>query len=416
MIGLEFGGYRVVRQLGEGGMGAVFLAEHRQIDRKVAIKILLPALSSIPDAVARFFAEARAASLIKHPGIVEVFECGELHGRAFILMEYLDGENLAAALARAGKLAGDLGTALAIAARIADAVGAAHTKQIVHRDLKPENVFLVAGNGPMVVKILDFGVAKLLADAEPSRTRSGSLVGTPKYMSPEQCRGLKTIDHRADIYSLGCILFELLCGRPPFVKDATGDLLIAHVTEAPPSARSLEPEVPAELDVLVAAMLAKEPADRPPSMSAVAERLQRVRERAGPAITQVSEPGPAMLGETTSSPTRRRPRWPVVALPVVVAGVVVAGGWVLGPRRPGGPVAAPAPVQPAAPPSAPPPPPTGPPPPPSAPPAAPSLATPQSPRSLSVRRPARHAPPEQKIKPSSGTPVRKVDRNALLDL
>jgi serine/threonine-protein kinase len=402
MIGLEFGGYRVVRQLGEGGMGAVFLAEHRQLARKAAIKILLPALSSVPDAVARFFAEARAASLIEHPGIVEVFDCGELHGRAFILMEYLEGENLAAALARAGKLSADPETAVALAARIADAVGAAHAKQIVHRDLKPENVFLVpgTGGGPVAVKILDFGVAKLMAD-EPSRTRSGSVVGTPKYMAPEQCRGLKTIDHRADIYSLGCILFELLCGRPPFIKEATGDLLIAHATEAPPSASALEPAVPPALDALVAAMLAKDPADRPPSMAAVAERLEHLRAGTRPAATVLSAPGP-VLAETLSRPAPRRPRWRTLAIPVAVAGVVVAGGWGLRPRHPSGPVAVPAPVHPAAPPSLPPPP--------------PAEARSPEPPSISVRRPARRTRPEEKTKRSPGPPARKADRSALLDL
>jgi serine/threonine-protein kinase len=290
MIGRILGSYTIVERLGAGGMGEVYLARHRRIDRPAAIKLLLPALSRDPDIVNRFFNEARATSLIPHPGIVQIYDCDVFEDRAYIVMEYLQGANLSAALARRGAF--DLGMAAWIVGQLADALAAAHAKGIVHRDLKPENVFLA--QDPLrpettVVKILDFGIAKLSDRSGPtSHTRTGSILGTPVYMSPEQCRGITSVDHRADIYALGGILFELLTGRPPFVKEAPGDLLIAHVSEPPPLPSSLARAVPPEMDRLIMRMLAKSPEDRPPAMDAVARELAPFRTAGEPAVPNLT--------------------------------------------------------------------------------------------------------------------------------
>jgi len=208
MIGQIVGSYFIQAKLGEGGMGVVWAAHHMALGRRVAMKMLLPQYSANRDMVDRFFSEARIASSIEHAGMVGVYDFGHhSDGCAYIVMEFLEGETLTAFLARAGgKLPPDL--VMAIGRQIASAVGAAHQKGIVHRDLKPDNVFLVADAevaAGMRAKVLDFGIAKLMADAKPGsmRTRTGVLMGTPVYMSPEQCRGAGAVDARADIYSLG---------------------------------------------------------------------------------------------------------------------------------------------------------------------------------------------------------------------
>ena len=274
MIGDVFGNYRIVAQLGSGSTGVVLLAEHRRIARRVAIKLLAPELVREQQALQRFFNEARAISLIRHAGIVEVFDCDvDAGGRAYMVMEHLEGETLAERLRRAGRL--HWSAACLIARRIADALASVHEKEIVHRDLKPGNVFLV-GNGrdpAAAVKVLDFGVAKLLtADAVARLTTRGTLVGTPEYMSPEQCAGAE-VDHRADGYALGCILFEMVTGRPPFVTSSVRELVVAHRFRPAPSAGASCSDVPGWLEDLLARMLAKEPERRPPSMREVSKAL-----------------------------------------------------------------------------------------------------------------------------------------------
>jgi len=295
MIGELLGNYRILAQLGSGSMGIVFLAEHQRLLRRVAIKLLAPALVRDQQALQRFFNEALATASTRHPGIVDVFDCDvDAGGRAYLVLEHLEGETLADRLEREQRL--DWPAACLIARQAADALGAVHGKGIVHRDLKPENLFLVgdpADAAATVVKVLDFGVAKLLAvDAAARLTMRGMLVGTPEYMSPEQCAGSE-IDHRADIYALGCILFEMLGGLPPFVAETIRELTTAHQFFPPPALPASAGEVAAPLRDLLARMLAKDPGHRPASMHDVAEALRALMPPAAlpPVDVPVRQPG-----------------------------------------------------------------------------------------------------------------------------
>ena len=262
----RIGSYRVIRLVGEGGMGQVFEAVQEQIERRVAIKVLLPEYARDAEVAQRFFNEARATNIIGHAGIVTVFELGyTADGTAFIVMEFLDGESLRQRIKRCGRLGRD---ALRITRQVAGALAAAHDKGIVHRDLKPDNIMLVADSEVASgerAKILDFGIAKLLGDGGPDqlRTRTGVLMGTPSYMSPEQCgRPGAGIADRTDVYALGIILFEMLTGAVPFKGSEIGQILGQHIFAEPPPL-PVTPEVPYELVQLVRRMLAKEPAERP---------------------------------------------------------------------------------------------------------------------------------------------------------
>jgi eukaryotic-like serine/threonine-protein kinase len=278
MVGQSFGNYRATQLIGEGGMGVVYLAEHPTIGRRAAVKILRPGLTDNPEIAKRFFNEARAANAIRHPGIVEVFDSGTLPtGVSYIVMELLEGESLAARLRRVGRLTA--GDARNFAAQIASALAAAHTAGIVHRDLKPDNLFLVPDARDIsveTVKVLDFGIAKLGMDASGTssvRTRTGSVMGTPAYMSPEQCRGTKEVDARTDIYALGVILFEMVCGRTPFVSEGFGEMVHLHISAEPPVPRSIEPSVPPDLERVILRCLVKEPNGRLPTMVELQEVL-----------------------------------------------------------------------------------------------------------------------------------------------
>jgi serine/threonine-protein kinase len=218
MLGERFGSFKAVAKLGEGAMGEVYLADHQRIERRAAIKVLAPEGTHDAEMVRRFFNEARATSLIRHPGIVQVYDC-DVHrnGRAYIVMEYLEGESLATRLQRFGVLPWT--SACRITRLVADAIGAAHEKKIIHRDVKPGNVFLLSdADWPQSaeVKVLDFGVARLLEGdaAGGPDTTVGRILGTPEYMSPEHCNGASKVDHRGDVYSLGCMLFEMIVGAP----------------------------------------------------------------------------------------------------------------------------------------------------------------------------------------------------------
>ena len=276
MVGAVIGSYQLVRKLGEGGMGAVYLGQHALLGRRAAIKVLLPALSARPDIVSRFFNEARAVTSISDPGIVQVFDFGyHTDGSAFLVMEFLEGEPLDRRLARLGRL--PVADALRLGRQLASSLAAAHAQRIVHRDLKPENIFLVhdaeVASGERS-KILDFGIAKL-SDEQPGKltTRVGALMGTPVYMSPEQCRGIADIDHRSDVYALGCVLFHLITGRPPFEGEGAGDILSAHIREPAPAPSSCASGIAPDVDALLLRCLEKRPAARFQSMVALAAEL-----------------------------------------------------------------------------------------------------------------------------------------------
>jgi len=259
----QIGQYRLIRKIGEGGMGAVFLGEHLLVGRRAAIKVLQPELSTRRDVVGRSFNVAGALTAISDPGIVQMFDFGFHDGSAYIVMELLEGETLHQRLARVTAL-WPL-EALRITRQVAGSLAAAHTRGIVHRDLKPENVFMVRDPetaGGERAKVLDFGIAKLGHESNRSLTMTGTLLGTPVYMSPEQCRGSGEIDARADIYSLGCVLFHVLAGRPPFDAEGMGELISAHLREPPPPPSAFANALPPELDALVLRCLAKSPDQR----------------------------------------------------------------------------------------------------------------------------------------------------------
>ena len=263
MLGEIVGNYEVTKKIGAGGMGAVYLAKHTLIGRQAAIKVLLPELSHKQEIVNRFFNEAKSATAIKHPGIVEIYDFGYAEdGSAYIVMEFLDGESLDMRIRKLGRLPALF--AVDITRQVASGLSAAHEQSIIHRDLKPDNIFLVpdpVSRGERT-KILDFGIAKLVAEGPASMTRTGTILGTPAYMSPEQCRGAGHVDHRADLYSQGCILYQMLCGCLPFEGEGAGEILAAHIHVQPRPAREIEPTLAPELEALVMRLLAKNPDDR----------------------------------------------------------------------------------------------------------------------------------------------------------
>jgi len=271
MEGTIIGQYRIVQKIGAGGMGVVYVAEHTLVGRRAAIKVLLPEYSVRRALVTRFFNEARAMTSIPDPGIVQMYDFGyHSDGSAYIVMELLEGETLEHRLQRLDRL--PLIDAVRLTRQIAGSLAAAHAAGIIHRDLKPENVFVVrdpealGGERP---KVLDFGVAKLSGDPEQGQTLAGAVMGTPAYMSPEQCRGAGAVDARTDIYSLGCVLARLVTGQLPFDGVGLGELISAHLNQAPRPPSELAPDLPAELDQLVLRCLAKSPDARFPTMLAL---------------------------------------------------------------------------------------------------------------------------------------------------
>jgi len=306
-------------------MGAVYLAVHPFLQRKAAIKILKPECASNAGYVQRFLNEARAANAIQHPNIIDIIDVGILpEGMPYMMMEFLQGESLADRLRRVDRM--PIEQAVFVARQIASALAAAHAVSIIHRDLKPDNVFIVPdppGQGGEHIKVLDFGIAKLRPDFAPTtpRTSAGALMGTPAYMSPEQCMGKNAeVDHRADIYALGVILFEMLCGRTPFLGENFGDYFLQHITVPAPSAQSLNPDIPAHLDALILKALAKEAKDRIQTMDVFADLLANKpvsatlvldevpgppSHPAEPTVSLEEEPAPGLGKERRSHPRIR---------------------------------------------------------------------------------------------------------------
>jgi eukaryotic-like serine/threonine-protein kinase len=341
-------------------MGRVYLAVHPGIGRQAAVKVLTPGDAADPQIVGRFITEARAANAIRHPNIVDIYDSGVLDGGTpYIVMEYLEGETLTQALAR-GPVA--LDDAIDWGCQVAEALSAAHAHDVVHRDLKPDNLFLTSDArrlGRKQVKVLDFGIAKLQRHTADQihQTRTGSLLGTPLYMSPEQCMSLKNVDARTDIYSLGVILYEMVTGKRPFDADGVYAVISMHINDAPLPPTSHRADTPRDLEAVILRALAKAPEQRQESMAVLHSQLELTRgntaassdalararqERLRPvplSHTQAAVPEIKTLGDTAVSsqvvrrtaPGRASPRpW---LLGLAAAATVLAGVyWIFGNR------------------------------------------------------------------------------------
>ncbi|HEX8819711.1 MAG TPA: protein kinase, partial [Archangium sp.] len=258
LVGQRLGTFQVVRQLGRGGMGCVYLAEHGLIQKRVAVKVLHAHLAQDSKLVARFLAEARGASRIQHENVVTVFDLDTHEGRPYLVMEYLEGTSLAT-FARERL---DPERVVELLAQVCDALGAAHAQGVIHRDLKPANVFVLPReDGGHRVKLLDFGIAKHLYAADETPTQAGVLMGTPEFMAPEQCAG-DVVDARTDLYSAGVLGHLLLTGQNPFSGRSTAEVLVAHLQRTPRPAHELAPGVPPALSRVLLRAMARHPEDR----------------------------------------------------------------------------------------------------------------------------------------------------------
>jgi serine/threonine protein kinase len=394
VIGETIGHFKIVSNLGRGGMGEVYGGEHEGIQTRVAIKILHAEISKDKQHVQRFFNEAVIVGKIKHAGTVKIFDSGFFKDRAYLVMELLDGEPLSHRIDR-GKL--DWKEAADLSRQISSVLDATHRAGVIHRDLKPDNIFLVPDHelaSGERVKILDFGISKLSGTMAGNSPKTVGTMGTPTYMAPEQWGDSGQIDWRADAYSLGCVLFEMVCGRPPFVVETIFEACGKHLHAIPPAPHSLVEGLPDALDELILQLLAKDPADRAVSMgqisraleaisterdiSAIPERVVRRDSRPGvtpePALAVVKPQTMTTLGATAAELqiTQRRTRPAIVG--GLIAGVLVLALVIFVMTRSSGNTAPP--VEPAATPVVMPPPPltpTPPPPPPAAVPTPPSV-------------------------------------------
>jgi len=337
--------YKIEELLGEGGMGFVYRARHKVIDKKIAVKVLRADLARDSEITDRFRQEARAASSIGNPHIIDISDFGDLpDGSTYFVMEFLDGKSLASLIDSKAQLSVE--RICHIAAQMADGLAAAHQGGIVHRDLKPDNVFLVTrGSDKDFVKILDFGIAKVTNDGANKLTKAGAVFGTPHYMSPEQAAGA-TIDHRTDIYSLGVIMYEMTSGQLPFNADNFMGILTQHMYKAPVPIRALVPlpdrptvECPPTLEAVVLKCMSKKPEQRYQSMDELKADLDKVREGAVPLAVgeMMARSGgfnvpadyfkPAATALVPATPPVQRKTWPRV---VWVAGALAAVGIVAG--------------------------------------------------------------------------------------
>jgi serine/threonine protein kinase len=306
------------RELGHGGMSVVYLARDLRHDRLLAVKVLR---SGIPTGTERFLREIKLVSPLVHPHIVPLFDSGAVEGRPYFVMPYIEGESLRRRLERTGRL--DITEAVQIAGEVAEALEFAHGREILHRDIKPENILLQDGHAV----VADFGVARALSEVAGRETgerltEQGLVIGTPEYMSPEQASGDRTVDGRSDIFSLGCVLYEMLGGAPPLTGGSPREVLARRFREPLRPVRELRPEVPAELEAVLDKALAPDPADR---FASAAEFLAALRSP------------PALLPGRRGSPRRsRRLRWTVALLGGVAIATLArygAGPSELDPRR-----------------------------------------------------------------------------------
>ena len=263
-------------------MGEVFVGEHESIQTRVAIKVLHPEVSQNAEHLQRFFNEAKIVSRIKHAGIVKIFDVGSYREHAYLIMELLEGEALAARIRRTGRLS--WAETVELGRQIASVLDATHRAGVIHRDLKPDNMFLVVDHelaGGERVKVLDFGISKLSGTIASGSPKTIGTMGTPAYMAPEQWGDSGNVDWRADAYSLGCALFEMVCGQPPFTVTTIADACAKHLHAAPPAPGGLV-AMPEGLAALITRLLAKEPATRASSMGQVARELAQIAAAPGP--------------------------------------------------------------------------------------------------------------------------------------
>ncbi len=337
--GTMIGDYKVTGHLGEGGFGVVLSAEHPVIGKRVAVKILSHQYSSQPDMVARFKSEARAVNQIESPFIVDIFAFGELpDGRSYYVMEHLVGEPLDVLIANKGMLGKH--DVLSVLQGVTAALDSAHQAGIAHRDLKPENVFVRRGpDGKLVAKLLDFGIAKLLGDTEVSyKTQTGAPMGTPYYMSPEQCRG-RDVDRRTDIYALGVMTFEMLTGRVPFDGEDYLEILMKQINEQPPPVQEFNQLLNSDVNACVLEMMAKDPNERPQTCTEAFQKLSESfegvntyiggQERIGLAKTLASDMPAMPVHETALESQTARKKWPLVVVPLVLIGAAVTAFFAL---------------------------------------------------------------------------------------
>jgi len=331
LIGQTVGNYHITDVVGAGAMGQVFLGEHPQIGRKVAVKVLNFQLSSNSDMSTRFLSEARAVNRIDHPNIVQVFDFGTLpDGRLYLVMEFLKGRDLGSYMDEKRRLS--LRETLEILEQLASGLDAAHEAGIVHRDLKPDNIFLVEGKNGLQVKIVDFGVAKLLEPDLHSgeRTATGLIMGTPAYMSPEQATGdVNNIGPASDLYALGIIVYRMLSARLPIEGDFVPQILLKHISEPPTPISKFLPDFPLAVWEVLARTLAKAPADRPKTAREFFEVFSFAVDRM--ATSRTMTPFESTEGITLDPlPPHARPRAVVAhrrgfVAAAAVAGVLVAG-------------------------------------------------------------------------------------------
>jgi tRNA A-37 threonylcarbamoyl transferase component Bud32 len=300
MIGQVIGGrYRLSKLLGQGGMGEVYLAQHIHITKKVAVKLLHPEIGSNQEAVARFRQEAQSASSIGHDNIVTIDDFGTMpDGRVYLCMEFLQGQAMSDLMQAPGGL--DLATTIDLMSQVCDGLAVAHDKDIIHRDMKPENVFVTRrSDGSLLAKILDFGIAKVTGnEGNENLTKTGTVFGTPHYMSPEQAMGQK-VDARADVYSVGVMLFELTTGQVPFKAESFMGILSQHIVKPPPAPSSVNPNrrVPPSLEELILKAMSKEVDRRYANMREIRAALMEVR--AGLGLGPGTAPGLAMAASAS---------------------------------------------------------------------------------------------------------------------
>jgi serine/threonine-protein kinase len=339
--------YRIESVLGRGGMGVVLAAHHVQLQKKVALKFLLPSYTKNPEAAERFLREAQNATAIQSEHVVRVMDVGASAEAPYMVMEYLDGKDLGALLAERGSL--PMAESVDYVLQAMEALAEAHALGMVHRDLKPSNLFLtVRADGSPLVKVLDFGISRLGSSSD--LTQANGIMGSPLYMAPEHLKSARHADARSDIWSLGVILYALIAGRAPFARTEITEIVTAVITEPPPPIRTLRPDVPAELERVILRCLAKEPDGRFPSLAPMARALRpfgspraeiSLERIVGVALRSaamkgdaaearpLAEPGAGATWLLGEDPLAAKARWSTGAIVAAAVLSVIAAAWLV---------------------------------------------------------------------------------------